>query len=121
MVGIKRWNKAVTRLVAVCALFLLVLSPNLDAAVCQEDLTSPVATQSVQLVIGAARQPGAPATGMAKGICLCGHCHFGAPFLSPALDQPDAPAGALGEQHARLEALEPAAGPLFELNRPPRA
>lgn len=107
---------------AVLLIAVLALAPSLDKLICRDEVPLVVAEASLsdKANLETAGQTQDDQGGSDPDICIHGHCHHGAPYLSAqigALAMPDA----LPNHHELLRGRASASDRQFGLDRPPRA
>jgi hypothetical protein len=108
-------------MVAAVLIVMLAVGPSLDALICRDEPSGPVAGSAQMIDIAAAGDShGSPASKHPDGVCAHGHCHHGVAYAWVNADAAAAPAVA-PERHPLRASTQLASTTPSGLERPPRA
>lgn len=113
------WWRKVGMALAALVLTVLTLGPGLDGLVCRDE--GSLSAVAAELPAAAADDVAPEPLEEGPGICVHGHCHHSAPYVSatPAANALSVPL--LAVAHPFVRDRVPTSDPKFGLIRPPRA
>lgn len=115
------WWRKVGMALAALVLTVLTLGPSLDGLLCKDEGSlSAAAAEMPTTQISSADGHSQPADEGA-GVCVHGHCHHAAPYVSAAPAAAERPRDLTGVAHPLPRDRAPTSDPKFGLMRPPRA
>lgn len=115
------WRKIGTALAAL-VLTVLTFGPSLDDLVCRnEGGLAATAVQTAQVTVAAEHHDAGPGIDGFGDVCLHGHCHHAATYVSTLPAATETPDYVLAVTHRPVRSRVPTSDPQFGLLRPPRA